>query len=85
MHGIELLLANCDQLTSLMDLTYFECISEEELQQFEQKIRSQNLDLQLKETNANLFDVSDSNSMNHKLKDKYAHSPFCPHLADFSA
>ena len=85
MHGIELLLANCDQLTSLMDLTYFECISEEELQQFEQKIRSQNLDLQLKETNANLFDVSDSNSMNHKLKDKYALSPFCPHLADFSA
>ena len=34
MHGIELLLANCDQLKSLMDLTYFEGISEEELQQF---------------------------------------------------
>ena len=72
MHGIELLLANCDQLSSLMDLTYFEGISEEELQQFEQKIISQNLDLQLKETNANLYDVSDSNSMNQKLKDKCA-------------
>ena len=72
MHGVELLLANCDQLSSLMDLTYFEGISEEELQQFEQKIISQNLDLRLKETNANLYDVSDSNSMNQKLKDKCA-------------
>ena len=41
-------------------------------QKFEQKIISQNLDLRLKETNANLYDVSDSNSMNQKLKDKCA-------------
>ena len=70
MHGVELLIANCDHLKSLMDLTYFEGISEEELQQFEQKIVSQNLDLRLKETKeANLFD---SDSMNQKLKDKCA-------------
>ena len=70
MHGVELLIANCDHLKSLMDLTYFEGISEEELQQFEQKIISQNLDLRLKETKeANQFD---SDSMNQKLKDKCA-------------
>ena len=71
MHGIELLLANCDQLTSLMNLTYFEGIKEEKLQQFEQKIKAQNLNLQLKEQNTNIYDVSDSNFMNYKLKDKY--------------
>ena len=71
MHGIELLLANCDQLTSLMNLTYFEGIKEEKLQQFEQKIKAQNLNLQLKEQNTNIYDVSDSNFMNYKLKDQY--------------
>ena len=71
MYGIELLLANCDQLTSLMNLTYFEGIKEEELQQFEQKIKAQNLNLQLEEQNTDIYDVSDSNFMNYKLKDKY--------------
>ena len=71
MHGIELLLANCDQLTSLMDLTYFEGISENELKQLHKRVKKQNLNLVLEEVSTNLYDVSDSNFMNYKLKDKY--------------
>ena len=71
MHGIELLLANCDQLTSLMDLTYFEGISENELKQLHKRVKKQNLNLVLEEVSTNLYDVSDSNFMNYELKDKY--------------
>lgn len=71
MHGIELLLANCDQLTSLMDLTYFEGITEKELKQLQLRVKKSNLNLTLEESSMNLYDVSDSNFMNYKLKDKY--------------
>ena len=32
MHGIELLLANCDRLTSLTDMNYFEGVTPEEIE-----------------------------------------------------
>lgn len=71
MHGIELLLANCDRLTCLLDLTYFEGISEAELEQFKRRIKETNLNIRLDDKIDITFDLQESNFMNYKLKDKY--------------
>ncbi len=72
MHGIELLLANCDKLTRLMDLSYFEGISAHELERFKKHIKENNLNLSLVEKkDICSIDFEESNFMNYKLKDKY--------------
>ena len=35
MHGIELLLANCDRLTRLTDMNYFEGVTPEEIEKLQ--------------------------------------------------
>ena len=39
MHGIELLLANCDRLTRLTDMTYFEGVTPEEIEKLKARIK----------------------------------------------
>lgn len=71
MHGIELLLANCDRLNCLLDLHYFEGISETELEKFRLRIKTCNLNITLDEVDKTAVELQDFNFMNFKLKDKY--------------
>merc|ERR1712156_248510 len=73
MHGIELLLANCDKLTSLKDMTYFDGVTSEELENLKTRIKESNLNIIFEDTkdeaNKNIF--IDDNFMNTKMKEKY--------------
>ena len=71
MHGIELLMANCDSLKILQDLKYFDGISQAELDKLESRIQDTNLDLQLLENEKANLEYEEQNFMNQKLKDKY--------------
>ena len=51
--------------------TLFEGITEEELMQFQRRVKEQNLNLKLEDIKTDQYDISDSNFMNYKLKDKY--------------
>ena len=73
MHGIELLLANCDKLTRLKDMTYFDGVTSEELENLKTRIKESNLNIIFEDTkdeaNKNIF--IDDNFMNTKMKEKY--------------
>jgi hypothetical protein len=72
MHSIELMLANCDRLKSIMDLAYFEGIHENELKILKLSIREQNLDIELEDNSHKTIDLNDSNFMNYKQQtDKF--------------
>ena len=71
MQGIELLLANCDKLTTLQDLKYFEGISPDEHEKLESRIQETNLDIKLVENDNYCIEFQEQNFMNIKLKDKY--------------
>ena len=70
-HGIEILLANCDKLTTLMDLSYFEGIHEDEARLLKQRVKEQNINLKLEEDRSQIMDLVESNFMNIKLKEKF--------------
>ena len=74
-HGIEILLANCDRLTSLMYLPYFEGVHEDEAQLLKQRVKEQNINLRLEEDRSQLMELVESNFMNIKLKDEYPPVP----------
>ena len=73
MHGIELLLANCDRLTRLTDMTYFEGVTPEEIEKLKARIKETNLNIvfdDVEEKNSrNIF--IDENFMHDKMKEKY--------------
>ena len=73
-HGLEILLANCDRLTSLMNLSYFEGISDDEAQLLKQRVKEQNINLRLEEDRSQIMELAESNFMNikyTKLRDEY--------------
>ena len=76
MHGIELLLANCDRLTRLTDMTYFEGVTPEEIEKLKARIKETNLNIvfdDVEEKNSrNIF--IDENFMHDKMKEKYPKS-----------
>jgi len=59
------LLANCDRLTSLLDLSYFEGIREDEAQFLRQRVKEQNINLRLEEDRSQLMELMESNFMNY--------------------
>ena len=70
MHGIELLLANCDRLTILKDLCYFEGVTSEELEKLKTRITKTNL-------NMTLDDATEENNQNINIDDNFMNFVSC--------
>ena len=72
MHGIELLLANCDRLTRLTDVTYFEGVTPEDIKKLKKRIKEMNLNIFFDDSGKNDKNIIiDDNFMNVKMKEKY--------------
>ena len=72
MHGIELLLANCDRLTRLKDLTYFEGVTPEEIKKLKTRINDMNLNICFGDSGKDDNNpLTDDNFMTMKMREKY--------------
>jgi hypothetical protein len=65
MHGIELLLVNCNRLKTIMDLTFFEGIHKTELTNLKLRIKEQNLDIEVDDNSHKTIDLNGNNFMNY--------------------
>lgn len=66
MQGVEMLLANCDNLRVIKNLDSFEGIHENEVKMLKLRVKEQNLDLQLEEEQTLPADLQETNFMNYK-------------------
>ena len=73
MQGVETLLANCDNLNEFTDLTGFKRIQESEISALKQKIRVENLDLDIGQ-NGDSFEMS---FMHRRVSESYGESWGC--------
>ena len=74
MHGIELLMASCDNLKMIIDIHYFEGISDEERELLIKRTREQNLNIEFEEKIKTYVDL-DADFMSKKLKEMYPAIP----------
>lgn len=77
MYGIELLLANCDNLRLILDICYFEGISDQEREMLIKRTQEQNLNITFEEKLKSYMDVDleGGNFMKKKLKALYPGVP----------
>ena len=85
MHGIELLLANCDNLRIILDIYYFEGVSQKERELLIKRTQEQNLNIVFEEKLKTYMDLEEENFMSKKLKDMYPPIPDFDNSAEWDS
>ena len=85
MHGIELLLANCDNLRIILDIHYFEGVSPKERELLIKRTQEQNLNIVFEEKLKTYMDLEEENFMSKKLKDMYPPIPDFDNSAEWDS